>query len=487
MRLIDLCKGWLDVPARYREHEIRGLSCDSRVVDKGHLFVAIPGERTDGHLYAEQAVNAGAVAVLGDKRSREGMGVRDLGVPFLKVRDVRSALGELARAFYGDPAARLDLCAVTGTKGKTTTTWLLDGILNAAGKVTGLFGTVENRIAVDRFGASNTTAGCLDLHAWLKELTRKGGSHATIEVSSHAIHQHRTAGIDFDCAVFTNIAPEHLDYHRTFDNYLATKVRLFTGLRPGALAVLPRKEKASQMIAERTCADVVWYGHEAEDGVGDVQSTPDGIHFTWRGLPVQTNLWGYHNLQNALAAMTAAVCLGIDEQVIAQSMSRCKVPPGRLEEVHSAAPFRVVVDYAHTDGALEAVLEALRPITPGRLITIFGCGGDRDKTKRPRMGAAAEKGSDHVIITSDNPRSESPRAILEDIAAGLADANEAVFVEDRREAIGLGIRMARKGDTVLVAGKGHETYQEFADNTLHFDDREVAGEFLREILEGCLT
>jgi len=477
----------MEVPARYRGYDIRGLSCDSRRVRAGHLFVAVPGESTDGHLFAEQAVDAGAVAVLGEKRARDGLRTRDLGVPFLRVKSVRGALGHLATAFWGDPADRLDLTAVTGTKGKTTTTWLLDGILRRAGRVTGLFGTVENRVAGRRFDAANTTPGCLDLHAWLRDLADADGRNATIEVSSHAIQQRRVEGLDFRCAVFTNIAPEHLDYHGNFENYLATKVRLFADLSRHAVAVLPREDRASQVIAERTCAEIAWYGTDAQDGVTDLKMTADGLEFVWKGQPIKVRLYGDHNLQNALAAMTAAECLGLAPREIAAALSDTDVPPGRLEEIASPVPFRVVVDYAHTDGALEAVLTALRRATPrpGRLITIFGCGGDRDTTKRPRMGRVAEKGSDNVIITSDNPRTEAPRAILEDIATGLEEPNDAVFIEDRREAIGLGIRMARQGDTVLIAGKGHETYQEFGDRTIHFDDREVAREFLREVVEGC--
>jgi UDP-N-acetylmuramyl-tripeptide synthetase len=485
MRLGELVQGWLQVPARYHDLAIEEITCDSRRVGRGALFVALAGEKTDGLLYAADSVRRGAVAILCAKDSASAVSSRQIGVPVFKVADVRDALGRLANAFYRTPSRELAVCGVTGTKGKTTTTWLLDHILAAAGKTTGLFGTVENRIAARRFEASNTTAGCLELHAWLRELAESGGTHATLEVSSHALDQRRTAGIEFDCAVFTNIAPEHLDYHGTMDAYLAAKARLFVGLRPQAVAVLPRHDRASQVLAAATRANIRWYGTDSQDGVTGLRMSPDGSEFRWHGHPVRTTLWGLYNLENALAAMAAADCLGIDAETIVSAMRDPRLPPGRLEQVRYPVPFRVVVDYAHTDGSLAAVLDALRPLTPGRLITIFGCGGDRDTSKRPRMGRVAEERSDRIIVTSDNPRSEPPQRILAEIVAGLEHPNDAAVVDDRREAIALGIRMAREGDTVLIAGKGHETYQELSHGKVHFDDREVALEFLRESLEGC--
>jgi UDP-N-acetylmuramoyl-L-alanyl-D-glutamate--2,6-diaminopimelate ligase len=479
MRLRELLKGWLDVPVRFKNLDIQGIACDSRAVRPGWLFVAVPGEKTDGHLYIHQAVQAGAVAIAGEVgpgRVLPALG----GVPFLRVRSARWALARLAAAFCGHPSRELHVAGITGTKGKTTTCWLLDSILRSAGKVGGLFGTVENRIGSRSFAATSTTPGSLELQGWLRELVETCGTHAVIEVSSHAIHQQRIEGIEFRAGIFTNITPEHLDYHKSFENYLRTKTAFFEALPSSAFAVLPREEKASQFLAARTRARIVWYGSELEDGVERLRMPAEGLSFTWKGMPVQIRLWGYHNLMNALAAMSAAECLGIDRRTISLGIGEAKPPPGRLEEVPCRAPFRVLVDYAHTDGALDAVLKALRPVTPGRLITIFGCGGDRDRLKRPRMGRVAELGSDQVIITSDNPRSEPPQQILSEIATGLERPNDAVLVEDRREAIGLGIRMAREGDTILIAGKGHETYQEFQDHVVQFDDREVARAFLQE-------
>ena len=489
MRLAELVDGWAQVSARHEAVEILHLTCDSRLAEAGSLFVAVNGARADGLSYAGDAIRRGAVAVLCPKDSRVRASSRELGVPVLRVADVRATMAHVGSVFFGAPSRRLEVVGVTGTKGKTTTTWLVDRIFRVAGRRTGLFGTVENRVGDATFEASNTTAGCLDLQRWCHELVDVGGTHATIEVSSHALEQKRTAEIDFDCAVFTNIAPEHLDYHGTMDRYLATKTLLFSQLRASAVAVLPRDEAAAQYIARHTRANIRWYGCEPEDGVTCLTMSSEGSEFTWHGTRMRTTLWGLFNLENAFAAMTAAECCGIDRATIAEAMREPVLPPGRLEEVRyrRPAPFRVVVDYAHTDGSLQAVLETLRPMTSGRLITVFGCGGDRDASKRPRMGRVAENGSDRVIVTSDNPRSELPKRILDDIVSGLAKPLDAVVLDDRRDAIALGIRMAQPGDTVLIAGKGHETYQEIDGHRFHFDDREVAREFLQEVLETAMT
>ena len=508
MHLVDLCGDWLEVPSRLRNLEIRGICCDSRRVEPGDLFVAVPGEVADGHLFAGEAVQAGAVAVLGERsivdglpragsfsrsqsrsqsRSRRAAArISDTppGVPYLRVDDSRRALGQLASTFHGQPSSELGVVGVTGTKGKTTTTWLLEGILQRCGRRPALIGTVENRLASRRLPSINTTPGPVDLNCWLREHLDAGGTDAVIEISSHALRQQRVAGVHFSGGVFTNIAPEHLDYHKTFESYLETKIGFFRSLPPSAFAVLSREEKASRRVARESRARVVWYGSDPQDGVQELRVLPGGLEFVWKGIPVRSKLLGYHNLLNILAAMTAGECLGLPRDEIAAAIEVSVTPPGRLEEVSGSAPFRVVVDYAHTDGALEAVLKALRPMTRGRLISIFGCGGDRDAAKRPRMGRVAEQGSDQVIITSDNPRGEPPHQILEEIMTGLVRPGDAVVIEDRREAIGLGIRMARGGDTVLIAGKGHENYQEFDGRRIHFDDREVAREFLREPLPG---
>ena len=479
MLLGELCNGWISVPAEYGELEIVQIECDSREATAGSLFIAVPGETTDGLLYAAEAVSRGAAAVIAPQGAA---GETDLGVPILEVEDVRDIMGKIADRFYGHPSKKLEIVGVTGTKGKTTTVWLLDQLFSATGSLTGFCSTVENRIGKDSYPAKNTTAGCLDLHRFLAEVVERGGERAVIEVSSHALEQRRTASIHFDCAVFTNLAPEHLDYHEDMESYLNAKMKLFTCLDSHACAVLPRAQEASQKLASNTRAEISWYGCGAEDGVTDLRVMDEGIEFTWRDCRVKAGFWGDHNLENLLAVLHAGECMGLRPSEMAAVVSEARLPPGRLEKVNHPGSFKVVVDYAHTDGALEAVLAALRPVTSGRLITIFGCGGDRDTTKRPRMGKVAESGSDRIILTSDNPRSESPEKILSEIMTGIEQPEEVTREEDRRAAIGLGIRMAREGDTVLIAGKGHEDYQEFSNRErIHFDDREVAEEFLKEV------
>jgi len=476
-------RGCLELPDRYGGIEVTGLTCDSREVQPGYLFVAVSGDKTDGHRFVRRAEELGAAVVLGEKSRRdldslEGGAV--LRVPYLSVPDARAVLGRLAANVYGTPIDRLLVGGVTGTKGKTTTAWILHAILEHSGRISALFGTVHNKVGGRTYPSENTTPGCLHLHRHLKDLMDQGGTHAVIEVSSHGILQRRTSGIRFRCGIFTNVAPEHLDYHKTFESYVETKISFFESLEPGAVAVLPRDEPTSLKIASRTRARVAWYSGDAQDGVEQLRMTPEGLSFSWKGRPVRSRLWGYHNLLNILAAMTAAEHMGLASSEIAAGVEAADAPPGRLEQVATGLPFNVFVDYAHTDGSLETVLKALRASTPGRLITIFGCGGDRDRTKRPRMGRVAEKWSDQIVVTSDNPRSEDPVKILEEIRAGFERPEDAVFEVDRREAIALGIRMARAKDTVLIAGKGHETYQEIQGEKHHFDDREVAREFLSE-------
>ncbi|MCZ6793532.1 MAG: UDP-N-acetylmuramoyl-L-alanyl-D-glutamate--2,6-diaminopimelate ligase [Planctomycetota bacterium] len=501
MRLGDLCDGCLDVPARLGDLDVTGVACDSRQVCPGDLFVAVTGAAADGHLFASRAVEAGAVAVVGELRSVERLPempeleaaagsaagriplaghsfARTLGVPYIRVEDSRLALGQLAGAFHRRPSHALRVVGVTGTKGKTSTTWLLEEILRRSGRKPALFGTVENRFASRVVPSKNTTPGALTLHGWLREHLDSGGTDAVIEVSSHAIVQQRTAGIRFVGGILTNVAPEHLDYHKTYEEYVEVKRSFFRSLSADAFSVLSREDRAAQRFARETPARVVWYGSDAQDGVEGLQISVDGMRFTWKGAVVRSRLLGYHNLLNMLAAMTAAECLGLPVRDIAAAVEEAQLPPGRLEEVPNDRDLRVVIDYAHTDGALDAVLRTLRPMTRGRLISIFGCGGDRDASKRPRMGRVAEQCSDQLILTSDNPRSELPQKILDDIREGLERPESAVMIEDRREAIALGIRMARAGDTVLIAGKGHEKYQEVNGQSLHFDDREVAREFL---------
>lgn len=485
MRLEELFSGWMELPARYRGISVTGVSCDSRRVAPGDVFVAVSGETVDGHRFIEGAVASGAVAIVGERRPSDVSLPEERRIPYVRVASAREALGRLSDLFWRRPSQEIAVVGITGTKGKTTTAWVLDSILARCGSRPALFGTVENRFGARSTVAVQTTPSALDLHSCMREHADLGGTHAVLEVSSHAIAQKRTQNVRFAAAIFTNVAPEHLDYHKTFESYRETKVSWFDGLDPGAFAILSRDDPASWRIAQRTPARVVWYGGGPEDGIENLRVTPEGLSFRWKGRAVESRLLGYHNFLNLIAAMSAAECLGLDPSRIVSSAASAVAPPGRLENVAPDRDFRVIVDYAHTDGSLEAVLRTLRTVTPGRIITVFGCGGDRDRAKRPRMGAVAESGSDHVIITSDNPRSENPAKIIADIGAGLERREAAEIVEDRREAIGLAVRMARPGDTVLIAGKGHETYQDLGGKRISFDDRAIAREFLAEPLPGC--
>jgi UDP-N-acetylmuramoyl-L-alanyl-D-glutamate--2,6-diaminopimelate ligase len=475
MRLTEMAKGWLEVPPTLRSLDASGIACDSRYVRPGDVFVAVPGERADGHTFIHQALKAGAVAVVGERRPE----LVDLRVPFIEVPDSRTALGRLSAAFYRQPSREVSVTGVTGTKGKTTTAWILASILESSGRRAGLFGTVLNRIGDEIIPSQNTTPGPVEMAGYLRHLADMGGTHAVMEVSSHGIVQNRIVGIEFRCGIFTNIAPEHLDYHGTMENYLNAKARFFEGLGADAFAVLPRREAASAAIARRTTARVVWYGTGPDDDVRDIRQhdssgADSGLSFVWRGTPIRSRLWGEHNLHNLLAAMEAARSLGFEAADIARGIESAVPPPGRMEEVENGLGFRVFVDYAHTDGSLETVLRSLRAVTPGRIIVVFGCGGDRDRQKRPRMGRVCEKLADRLVITSDNPRTEDPNKILDEIVAGLERPFQAATVPDRREAICLAIFMAKPKDTVLIAGKGHEAYQEIRGQKRHFDDREEA-------------
>ena len=482
MQLTELTEGCLTLNDGNPPADITGIACDSRQIQPGHLFVAVSGEATDGHRFCVQAERAGAAAIVGEKSLEEIAALcgRPTTVPYFQVEDSRAALSRLASSFFGYPQRDLILTGITGTKGKTTTSWVLDAILRSCGATTALVGTVYNRIGATGYPSTNTTPSSLQLIEYLNELRSIGGSHAVLEVSSHGIAQRRVGELEFTCGILTNVAPEHLDYHKTFESYLNVKAKLFEGLRSDSFAILPREEVISMEIAPRTKARICWYGADSPDGVEKLRMGTDVMTFEWKGIPVRSRLWGLHNLQNVLAAMTAAECMGFDRQDIARGVESAVAPPGRLEEVESKRPFKVFVDYAHTDGSLETVLRTLKTMTRGRLITVFGCGGDRDKEKRPRMGAVAERWSDQVVLTSDNPRHEEPNGILDDISRGLSSPEDAVLEPCRREAIALGIRMAREGDIILVAGKGHETYQEVNDERLPFDDRAVVREYLNE-------
>ncbi|NUN47358.1 MAG: UDP-N-acetylmuramoyl-L-alanyl-D-glutamate--2,6-diaminopimelate ligase [Candidatus Brocadiae bacterium] len=461
----------------FRDAGVTGVSVDSRRVRAGHVFIAVPGVKDDGAKYARAAVEAGAVAVVTARKL-------DLAVPQAVVADARAAAAALAAEFHGHPLRKLQVIGVTGTNGKTTTTHLLRGMIHAAGGRCGLLGTISYQFGRREIPADNTTPGPVELQEMFAEMVAVGTTHCVMEVSSHALHQGRIAGVEFAGAIFTNLTRDHLDYHRTMEAYRDAKALLFSGLGRGAFAAVNLDDPYGAWMRDASAAPVATFGLlPGADVRAEIHSTTlDGTRFFVRGrsfeTPVYSPLIGRHNIQNILGAMAVLEGLGIPADALRDGAAAVPCVRGRLEPVRCGQPFAVLVDYAHTDDALINVLTALRPLTPGRLITVFGCGGDRDRGKRPLMARATAAHADLAVVTSDNPRTEDPAKIIEDVLAGFP-AGAAYLVEpDRREAIRRAIREARPGDTVLIAGKGHETYQIFKDGVKPFDDRAVAAESL---------
>ena len=460
------------------------IAYDSREVRPGSLFVAVPGHVTDGHRFLGAAIGAGAVACIVE-RPEAVANPEETCV--IAVNDARRALAIVSAAFHDWPGHRLTMVGVTGTNGKTTTTTLIESMLAAAGRVPGLIGTIHVKIGGEVRDARNTTPESLDLQQILGEMVTHGHDCVSMEVSSHALALERVTGCDFAVAVFTNLTQDHLDFHVTMDAYKAAKQKLFTGLRSTAWAVVNADDPHSADMAAASHARVMRYGVDtasAEVRAVDVRHEANGTRFhlvTPAGeADVSMRLCGRFNVYNALAAAAAALALDVPLATVAAALET--VPPvrGRFETVDAGQPFRVIIDYAHTPDGLENIVRAARAITTGRVITVFGCGGDRDRTKRPKMGGIAAALSDTTVITSDNPRSEEPAAIIDEIVAGMPETGDRHVIVDRRAAIEAALAMARAGDCVIIAGKGHETYQIVKEQTLHFDDAEVAREALRK-------
>ncbi len=480
MRFSQLCAdAGLGGTIQLGDTEVRNVVTDSRRVGEGDCFVAVPGPNTDGHRYIASAVSAGCAAVVCEDASEVPS-----GIALAVVDDSRPVAGPLAQASMGWPCRKLTIAGVTGTNGKTTIIHLLRHILDLAGMKTAMIGTVSYETIAHRTPARTTTPGAVELAEMMAEIVEAGGTHLVMEASSHALDQRRTEGIDFDVAVFTNLSGDHLDYHGSMENYLAAKRRLFETLGPDARAVLNRDEDYSEQMASAVSAKIVWYGLS---NASDVSGRIDNIDITGSSFllriaggerDVQTGLIGRHNVYNCLAAAAAAGAMGVEMKTIVEALGQVSFVPGRLQRIEAGAPFDVLVDYAHTDDALDKVLSALRPVTTGKLIVVFGCGGDRDRSKRPRMANAAERWADTVIVTSDNPRNEEPTAIIDEIMTGFSTSGrEKVITEpDRRSAIAEAISIARAGDVVLIAGKGHENYQVIGDERIHFDDVEIVKE-----------
>jgi UDP-N-acetylmuramoyl-L-alanyl-D-glutamate--2,6-diaminopimelate ligase len=455
--------------------EVRDVTHDSRRVGPGALFVAVRGATADGNRFVDAARKKGAVAVASEQPPRPE-------IPWLHVPDARAALAALAAAVHGDPAQRLSLIGVTGTNGKTTTSFLIDAGLRAAGRRVGLLGTVLYRAGERAAEAVRTTPESSDLQRLLAEMVEAGASHAVLEVSSHALALKRLHGCAFDVAVFTNLTRDHLDFHGDMESYFAAKRVLFdTLLRPEGHAVLNADDDRSPALARAARGKVVSYGllRPADVRGSELALSLEGSRFraaTPAGvLEVTTPLIGRFNVANVLAALAACLALGVAPEAALAGIASVPGVPGRLERVPTGTDFSVVVDYAHTDDALRNLLETVRELGPRRVLTVFGCGGDRDRTKRPLMGAVASRLSDVVVVTSDNPRSEPPEAIVEEILRGMNGGRRAErhVIVDRREAIAKALELAGPGDAVVVAGKGHETTQVLRDRSVPFDDRQV--------------
>ncbi|MBZ5603229.1 MAG: UDP-N-acetylmuramoyl-L-alanyl-D-glutamate--2,6-diaminopimelate ligase [Acidobacteriia bacterium] len=453
---------------------VAGLEYDSRRVGKDCLFFAFAGSRVDGRRFAQDALDRGALAVVSELEKPA-----DFPSHWIQVERGRRALATAARNFYRSPDERVLFTGITGTNGKTTTSYLIDSILRTAGSVTGLIGTIEYRLAGEVLKAVNTTPESLDVLRFAAELEKRGGDRLIMEVSSHALSLGRVFGISFHTAVFTNLTRDHLDFHHTMEEYAAAKAQLFVSPK---WSVLNAEDPSSQ--AMKGSGREIWYGIERGDlRAENIHSGFDGLRFelVYEGSrqAIESKLNGRINVMNILAAVGAAISYGIDLATIARGVAALNAVPGRFERVDAGQPFLVVVDYAHTDDALRNVIQVAREMTRGRVITLFGCGGDRDRTKRPLMGMAAGELSDYVVLTSDNPRSEDPLDIMNDAMVGLRRFDTPHAAEpDRAKAIRIALSQAKPGDIVILAGKGHEPYQVLKDRTIDFDDRETAREVL---------
>ncbi|MCE5191738.1 MAG: UDP-N-acetylmuramoyl-L-alanyl-D-glutamate--2,6-diaminopimelate ligase [Actinomycetia bacterium] len=461
------------------EAPVSGVAYRSDAVKPGDAFFCVTGFRHDGHDFAMDAVRRGAVAVVSERRV-------DLGVPNAVVPDARVALAFAASSIYSFPSRHIRIVGVTGTNGKTTTTYLLDSIMRVAGRTTGIIGTVETRIAGERQPASRTTPESADLQALFARMRDAGVTDVAMEVSRHAIDLHRVDGTRFAVAAFTNLTQDHLDYHHTLEEYWSVKRRLFIELDV-AKRVINIDDPAGAELA-LALHEVITVGRSRDAVIRSEHERfgPVSTRFTLLddgvGREVVLPLPGSYNVENALVAAGSARALGIGIDAIVAGLENAPQVPGRLERIDEGQPFAVLVDYAHTPDSLAKAIAAVRAVTEGKLVLVFGCGGDRDIEKRPLMGKAAGLGADETIITSDNPRGEDPVGIILQVEDGVRESGGRYTVEvDRHKAIARAIGVAGPGDAVLIAGKGHEDYQIFADRTIHFDDREVAAEELRSL------
>ncbi|MCK8823678.1 UDP-N-acetylmuramoyl-L-alanyl-D-glutamate--2,6-diaminopimelate ligase [Fuchsiella alkaliacetigena] len=469
--------------------EITGIAYDSRKVEAGEIFVCIDGFTQDGHNYIEEAIENGAQALLVEREIEAPN-----WIPIIKTADNRLALAVVSAEFYDHPSRKLKVVGVTGTNGKTTTTYLVNSILREAGYKSGLVGTIENQIGDRNLETERTTPEALDLQSLLAEMVEEGVTHVVMEVSSHALSLKRVNQIDFDIAIFTNITQDHLDFHDSLEEYLAAKRILFAELDDDEekTAIINIDDPYAEDILKSSRPATLTYSIEKDANLKarEITISPTGVDFlaeTANGeLELDLNLTGLFNVYNTLAALGVGIALGIDSDDIKAGLEKVEGVAGRFEIINEGQDFGVIVDYAHTPDSLENILETAQDFVEGRIILVFGCGGDRDRTKRPLMGQIAMELADFSIITSDNPRSEDPQAIIDDIEVGIKEQGKIakqdyLIIEERRQAIRQGIELAEAQDLVFIVGKGHETYQILKDKTIPFDDRQVAREALAEL------
>ena len=484
--------------------DITVITSDSRTVTPGSLFIAVKGFASDGHKYIGQALEKGAAAIVYETSgtedtlsgafarigSRNDAEERVSSVPatFIRVENSRHAVAMIADAFYGHPSRKLTLVGITGTNGKTTTVTLLYNLFKAMGHPCGLLSTIANYVDGRRLETENTTADPITINRLLAEMVDAGCGYCFMEVSSIGVEQERVAGLHFAAGIFSNLTHDHLDYHKTFAEYLRCKKLFFDNLPKEAFAIINIDDKNGPVMVQNTAAKVITYAckRSADHTARIIEQSFEGMLLRIDGREAWSRLVGAHNAYNLLAIYTTAVCLGADPEQVLVALSNLRSAPGRLETVRGPRDLSVVIDYAHTPDALENVLKTLRDVAPERqLICLFGCGGDRDKTKRPEMAQVAARLADRLVVTSDNCRTEDPEAILNDIRAGLdwQGTAKSLFITDRREAIRTAILTAPEGATILLAGKGHEDYQIIGHEKLHFDEKEIVAETFKLILK----
>ncbi|MCX7884121.1 MAG: UDP-N-acetylmuramoyl-L-alanyl-D-glutamate--2,6-diaminopimelate ligase [Caloramator sp.] len=479
MKISELIKNIECICISNKDKEIESLSYNTSTVKPNSMFFCIEGLKTDGHIFAQKAVDSGASAIVISKDVNV-----DGDVSIIKVKDTREAMALISSNFYERPSEHIDIIGITGTNGKTTSTFMIKSILDAYNKKTALLGTIYNIIGDKKEEAKRTTPESMDLQKMFYDMKNNGIEYCIMEVSSHSLELKRVFGVKFKAGIFTNLTQDHLDFHGTMENYFNAKMKLFEFCNIAAINI---DDEYGKKAVEKLKRKVVTFGIENDANFKgrDVTISEKGTSFKLKYkdeiVLINLHLPGKFNVYNALGA--AAVCLemGIPLDVVKKGLENLESVPGRSEKIISKRGFTVVIDYAHTPDGIENILGTAREYTKGRLITLFGCGGDRDKTKRPLMGKAAGELSDFCIVTSDNPRTEDPRAIIEDILPGIDNTGcSYVIIEDRKEAIKYALDAAKVGDVIVIAGKGHETYQILNDRTIHFDEREIVTELLNE-------